>query len=341
VQIARFKGNRYESHLDFGKQFDLIVGTSTGAIVGVALAAGITLERIIEFYRNNSKNIFQRSAPLQTGSLWGGAKKILWALQNLNSPANDSHSLQQILTEVLGTEMLGELYQRRNIALCIPTIDAEAQKGWVFKTPHLLRYTRDKYYKLVDVCLASTAAPIYFPLHAVKSPDTPSVSHKFVDGGLWANNPIMVGLVEALEIAKPNQQIQILSVGTGTDNISQSKPLSSVDLKRGVLGWTGGVGIVEMSLQAQASTITYYANRLAAATGRIKLYRLKDPVLSSIEIPHFAIDAADNKSLDLLENVAHKAATLNLSLLTNNRSPNPEIEMVLDIFSNINRLKES
>ena len=36
----------------------------------------------------------------------------------------------------------------------------------------------------------------------------------FVDGGLWANNPVLVGLIDALDMAEPDQEIHIFSLGT-------------------------------------------------------------------------------------------------------------------------------
>ena len=342
IRFARFQNNPTESKLDLGSQFDLIVGTSTGAIIAVALAAGIPLEDIIKLYRTKSKDIFQFSMPLQNGCLLTVVKTWLWVFRNTLSPANNSMGLQALLTDVLKEETLEQVYQRRNCALCIPTIDAETQKGWVFKTPHSQRLTRDNHYKLVDVCMASAAAPIYFPLHNIESPNgSTKVSHKFVDGGLWANNPILIGLVEALEIAEPSQQIQILSVGTGTDAFSQATSLNSKSLKRGGLKWKMGVDIIDMSIKAQASTTTYYASKLAEATGRVTLHRLKDFPVSANESPRLSLDAVDSQSLELLETMAHRAADSNFSALTNTNQSSKEIEMVLNMFSDIKQVKES
>ena len=46
--------------LDLGKGFDLIVGTSTGAIVGCALVAGVPLGKVVSVYKDNGKLIFPR-----------------------------------------------------------------------------------------------------------------------------------------------------------------------------------------------------------------------------------------------------------------------------------------
>src|SRR5260370_32622293 len=51
------------SSLDIGKAFDLIVGTSTGAIVGCALAAAVPLSEVVSLYKKNGKLIFPRRVP--------------------------------------------------------------------------------------------------------------------------------------------------------------------------------------------------------------------------------------------------------------------------------------
>jgi uncharacterized protein len=91
--------------------------------------------------------------------------------------------------------------EKRGISLSIPAILMSSHRSWVFKkTP--ASGVRDDHYKLVDLCMASSAAPIFRSLAAVDDPNNDhGVVQVFADGGLWANNPIMVGLVDALACA--------------------------------------------------------------------------------------------------------------------------------------------
>ena len=336
VRVARLTPGAAEERLDLGAKFDLISGTSTGSIIAVALAAGVPLEDVVEMYRRDSRRIFQRPMPLKGGCL-SSAKRVLWTLHNLTGPANRSEALRSSLSTVLKQETLGQVYARRKIALCVPSVDAETGRGWVFKTPHVQRLTRDNNYALVDVCMASAAAPIYFPLHRIPSPNPGSKAvHSFVDGGLWANNPVMVALAEALEVAG-DREIHIISVGTCSG--AQSQPLGDKDADRGVWGWKGGADIVSTSLESQAYTTPYLASTVVKAlNGRVKMYRMQEPATSDEESRHLALDAVDEKSLRLLEMLAQRATDKNMSDLTN-AAPTPEKAMVLDVFSGLPQVK--
>jgi predicted acylesterase/phospholipase RssA len=335
LRFSRLNGDPQKGTLDLGSKFDLIVGTSTGSILAMALAAGASLEQVIALYRTEGTNIFTKQMPLQHGCLSDKIRALLWTLLRARSPANHSQPLRTALEKVLGDENFDDLYKRRKIAVCIPTINAETQKAWVFKTAHGPRLTRDNHYKLVDACMASAAAPIYFPLHGVGSPE-PGVSATtwFVDGGLWANDPVLIGLAEALEFAPADRPIHILSVGTG--GAPKAKPITKQESKRGILGWKGGVDIVGMSLDAQASVVPYLASRFAKSMGgRVTMHRLADPISGTEEAGYLALDAAGDKSLNLLESMAQRATDLNYSALTTGKVDEATSRAIRDMFSNL------
>lgn len=322
---------------DLGKKFDLIVGTSTGAILSVALVAGIPLEKIIDFYRENGKKIFQKPLPLKKGSdIFYNLKLCISVLSAFLSPLNDSRHLHGYLSEILGNETLAQLYERRGIALCVPSVNAETQRSWVFKTPHSPRLKRDQGYKLVDVCMASTAAPLYFPLHSIENGSDTGDIHKFVDGGLWANNPVMVGLVEALEMAG-SRPIEILSVGT--IDASPSRTIRDGHCKWGVWKWTGGIDILRMSMEAQTFCIPYMVERISKSLGQVTYYRLTDPKISLEYASHLALDAVGDESIRALTKLAGSSVDENYSRLTNPKEGDTKEKcMVRNIFSRLEKL---
>jgi hypothetical protein len=114
---------------------------------------------------------------------------------------------------------------------------------FVFKTPHHPAFKKDLYEEMVKVALATAAAPTYFRPHR-------DGGYTFVDGGIWANNPIMIGLTEALtsfDVAR--EQVRILSIGCGSDPYRVS---GSKILKGGMLHWRD-IMVAAMRLQSQSA----------------------------------------------------------------------------------------
>lgn len=325
-RVARMNGQP-EEQLDVGSAFDLIVGTSTGAILATALAAGLSLERIIELYRNNARKIFSDPAPEPKLAL------LSWAWRHRRSPANSSIPLQKMLEETFGTETIKQMYQRRGIALCIPAVDVETQKSWVFKTPHDTqgnRLQRDNNYKLADVCLASAAAPFVLPIHGVVKPDDPAgAMNWFVDGGLWANNPVMVAITEALAFAPTDASIEIISVSTCPPFKGAS--IDDASSQRGLLDWRGGIGTLEIALDAQAFAYDNMAKFLSTYfDGRIKYIRLTDPLIHGEDSKQLRLDNPD--SLKPLANLAARAVDQNISEATTGDMPKA---LLTQVFANL------
>jgi len=311
-RIAKINGNPVD-FLDVGHPFDLISGTSTGAILAVALASGVSLEDIITLYKGKASVIFADPVPQKKMSFFN------WAWRHRRTAANQSEALSKALQDVFDHETVGQMYNRRKIALCIPTIDLESQKAWVWKTPHDTfnnRLQRDNDYALVDLCMSSAAAPIVFPVHGVPKPnDIAGNINWFIDGGLWANNPIIVALVEALSFAPPEVPIEIISVST-----CPPFKASSVDQEccnRGVLDWSGGIRMMEVAIDAQSWAYDYMAKALTDhLSGRVKYVRLTDPVVSAEEAKELRLDNPSEMCLKTLVKLGNRAIDLNISEAT-------------------------
>jgi len=115
---------------------------------------------------------------------------------------------------------------------------------YVFKTPHHPNCSFHADLPAVDVAVATSAAPTYFPAHEVPGLGT------FIDGGLWANCPAMVGLVEALDfLGQTPEQVRMLSLSTTSYPFRLEEP----GQLRGVLGWAPKVCDTLMFGQAQSA----------------------------------------------------------------------------------------
>ena len=100
---------------------------------------------------------------------------------------------------------LGESKKR----LVIPAYNLSEDDVYLFKTPHHERLRRDWRVPAWKVALATSAAPTYFPLSC-------HIDHiRHVDGGVWANNPTMVGIIEAVDMLGIDlKDISVLNLGT-------------------------------------------------------------------------------------------------------------------------------
>jgi patatin-like phospholipase/acyl hydrolase len=171
-------------------QFDLIVGTSSGAMVGLGIAFGLPARRLLDLYLEHGARIFAR--PRRLGML--------------ARPKYDDAPLSAVLREVFGERTLDEVLT----PVCVTSYELTNSYPRVWKDAHApdMRCGGDE--PAWRVALASSAAPMYFPGARVLDDD----SH--VDGGLFANNPALVGLAEAVRyFRQPLGRIRILSIGTG------------------------------------------------------------------------------------------------------------------------------
>ena len=171
--------------------FDLIVGTSTGGIIALGLGLGLSAKEILAFY--------EESGPL----IFGGNRLLRW-FRWLGTSKYSSGPLEEALNGCFGEKKLGDSEKR----LVIPCLNLENGEVHVYKTAHHSRLMRDYKERAIDVALATAAAPTYFPTHRSIA-GTP-----LIDGGLWANNPVGISVVEAISVLNwPRDSIKVLSLG--------------------------------------------------------------------------------------------------------------------------------
>ena len=304
-QFARIRG---ESALDLGQGFDLITGTSTGAIVGCALAVGRPMTEVVALYREHGPKIFPHR-------IKGKSSAIYRAMQGSRFVRNGNAALRAALQAVLGDHTMLDVYEGRGISLSVPAVLMSEHRAWVFKkTPK--SGVRDDRYPLVDVCMATSAAPIYRSLAAIDDPNTPGGPQQvFADGGLWANNPIMVGLVDALTIAAPDRSIEIFSLGTCPR--PEGDHLDAEGAHRSMLDWSLGADVAPLSISAQEFAFDHMARLLAIAIsgcGRsIRRVRFPNKPVPASMMPYLALDDTRPEAMDRLIAQAHTDADLTKS----------------------------
>lgn len=211
--------------------FDLIVGTSTGGIIALGLGLGLSPKELVEFYFRKGPQIF-RKIPL-----WTSLRNMLFAKYS-------GSAIESVFREenCFGSKLMGESKKR----LVIPSYNIDTNDVHVFKTAHHERFKRDYKIPAWKIARATSAAPTFFPI----SKNIDSV--RLIDGGVWANNPAMVGLFEAIAILDiPMSEVRILSVGT-TEELKQNPNILS---KFG--GWPFWANnVIQLIMQAQSVSIS-------------------------------------------------------------------------------------
>jgi patatin-like phospholipase/acyl hydrolase len=195
----------------------------------------------------------------------------------------DASSLENALKECFNDKLLGESRKR----LVIPSYNLGDDDVYLFKTAHHERLKRDYKVPMWKVALATSAAPTYFSSFR-------GINHmRLIDGGIWANNPTMVGVVEAVSmLGQSLDSIKVLSIGT-TDEIK----IRADKLDKGGF-WQWKKAALDVFLRAQnIGTFTQTQHLL----GKDKVVRLNPKVPGGL----FKMDKLSEK--ELLSKAAHES----------------------------------
>jgi patatin-like phospholipase/acyl hydrolase len=140
-----FAKRRNLSGLDIGKAFNLIVGTSTGAIIGCGLAKGVAPATMVDLFKIHGPKIFRRKLPSKFG--WDFLRQLHTHPEDLRL---GNIALKDALTGIFRTMTIRQLWDQRAIALAVPAVNMGTYRSWVFKTPHIPKTDfRDDGYTLV------------------------------------------------------------------------------------------------------------------------------------------------------------------------------------------------
>lgn len=227
---------RYLSGTSITSYFDLIVGTSTGGTIALALAAGLPATAVRDLYVNRGGEMF----PPFAGGILGVVEQYFRTGLRVVVHRYNRLALAKVFDDVFQDGKLRDARSR----LCIPSFDGRHGEVYIFKTPHHPDYRRDAGEWMRTVAAATSAAPTYYrPLL--------SGGYTFVDGGVWANNPVMIGLVDALAcFAIDRGHIRILSLGCGSEPYIVRR---SNIWPGGLFAWRKIV-LAAMALQSQNAT---------------------------------------------------------------------------------------
>ena len=200
---------RLERHLGgaLHAHFDLIAGTSVGAVIGCALSMGMRATEVRSLWIDAAYTAFAKPASV---------KDHVRRLANKGglAPKYDDSGLVTLLKSVFGDRRLGDLGVRPTLALSYNPQTLQVQVFSSAKEEHARL-------PIWEVCRASTAAPLFFsPHHLVV--DRSGKMYPLIDGGVTANNPVVIAITEAVSGARSKSQpdrslenVVVASFGTG------------------------------------------------------------------------------------------------------------------------------
>jgi predicted acylesterase/phospholipase RssA len=253
--------------------FDFVAGTSTGALIAAAVAAGIPATRILDIYTTRSGEIFTPPKFI------ADAKRLI--VGYMYDPAN----IQKVLASEFGAASSWTLNDSP-IRLLITAKGIDTHP-WYFVKDNPKNAGTTGTLGLIDCAVASASAPTYFKPWTMQIKGQPA---NLVDGGVGVTgNPVYQACVEAFyydDFAPAD--LNVVSLGTGFFPGDEKTP-------KGLLGWLGWT--VNALLDAPEEQQTELVNR--HFPGIMKRFDCKLPQ---------KIDMADTGSIATLVTVGNQAA---------------------------------
>jgi patatin-like phospholipase len=202
--------------------FHLFAGTSTGGLIALALTAPgkMSAADLASFYTEDGPKIFSRSLGRKLSTLWG-----------LRRPKYSAEPLREAAEHRLG----GSRVSQATRDLLVTSYDMNKSEPYFFKRWRALE-SEARDFPVVDAGLATAAAPTYFPSHGLGY-------RALVDGGVFASNPAVAAIAEALgRQSDPPARLgtdDLFMVAIGTGEFPSRYTQDEVS-KWGALGWVAG-----------------------------------------------------------------------------------------------------
>jgi len=273
--------------------FDLIVGTSTGAI----LSAGLTVKEsktsrkprysaqdMLELYTERGHEIFRRS-------FWRGVTSPF----GINEERYDHGPLERILKKYLGEDTLTDCL----VDVVMPSYDIERREPYFFKSRRA-REKKDRNHLLWQSVRAATAAPTFFEPAKVTSLAQRGTTRYLIDGGVFVNNPAMTALVEAISLGRAADDTLVVSLGTGI----ATRKIAYEDAKGwGLTGWVRP--IIDVMMDGAADAADYQLAQMIpdkAAGDDQRYFRFDKKLTRALD----DMDAAHRANIDALRTEAEE-----------------------------------
>ncbi|MGE0128961.1 MAG: patatin-like phospholipase family protein [Blastocatellales bacterium] len=183
------------------EEFDLIYGTSTGAIIAALLALGYDIETVTKMYLEIIPDVMQHK-----------------------SRSKRSAALRENAEKIFGDKKFGSFLTDIGIV----SMHYDNAKPMIFKVSVKQAHGRSSTFApgfgctIADALMASTAAFPFFKRLKVQTQN--QGEPEVMDGGFVANNPTLFAIADAIKAYKlPKEMLRVLSLGVGIYNEPQRK----------------------------------------------------------------------------------------------------------------------
>ncbi|SDT88225.1 patatin-like phospholipase family protein [Stappia sp. ES.058] len=256
----------------FHRYFDLVAGTSTGALIAAGMAApkpddrngapAATIEDLRRFFEVDAREAFRRRGLLAR------------LVANPSAPFDeryDARPLERLLKERFGWTSIASALTR----LVMPAYDIEARTPVIMSNGRESDGGRPEDFYVWQAVRAAMATPTLFEPVRAERIGGAGGERVLVDGGLFMNNPVIAAYLEARKLGWEAEDMVIVSLGAGSELAPRfTYPQAAA---WGPLGWLSaknGVPLVAMASHGQSATTAYAAERVLAEAGVASVLRL-------------------------------------------------------------------
>jgi patatin-like phospholipase/acyl hydrolase len=297
--------------------FDLIAGTSTGGILALGLTkphldlnvsdgspvAEYTAEELAQLYVEYGAEIFYEPF----------LEHMLGPLEDMFAqPKYASDGREEIIRKYFGDAPL----EKNLKEVFVTSYDIEQRIPIFFTNKIEKQQTESKKFRklsvgftLTDAAMATSATPTYFPPYRVATSHNPNGFYTLVDGGLIANNPANLAIMEA-KISKQEKRPAVhtddmLVVSLGTGSLTSVYTYNEVK-NWGLLQW--GRPLLNIVMDGGSEVVAGELERLFEPGDKeIKgsYYRFQTFLTGDLE----AIDNVKSENIRHLKTLAHRLIT--------------------------------
>ncbi|MCE4300052.1 patatin-like phospholipase family protein [Xanthomonas hortorum] len=275
-----------DQHSNILSHANCFAGTSTGGLLALALVQNVSINTIIEMYMTKGASIFEPNGWLldqQAESQQQGMDATLGSGPGFFSSQYKNDGLIQIASGLLGTTSLADA--KRLVVVNAARLWDATSGNWMPATFSNGVNNAYRQISMVDAALATSAAPTYFPPYRVSG--AYGDYGFFADGGVFANNPAMTAVAEAIASGLVNSvgDIQLLSLGTGSS--PQGIPSTAIGnpldwgAKSWLYPWASGsvpaMPLLNLTMDATAELASIQAEQVLAGNFKRANVELQRP----------------------------------------------------------------